>query len=442
MLNLRHWLFSVCVVFLFLTTANAAEKLLQEIELNYSKNTLSVAKEKEFAATLRRLFVEAMNTQNPTNLSLITRGFKLLLNNLHAQVSDVNPEELKQAGNSVGVALESKLQTLEDQKRQTALMIREAGLMLYTAFYRLQEYCDPTHPEYRAIVEFFNQTAYEGVPDSQLFYGYLLLSGERIKQNIPEGIALLKASNTPNGYHLLANHYGIEGQTDERIKCLQTLVQEFKDDLAAYRLALWTLKTNPTQAFHMMQEIVQNQKPYSKLGNSIANIKLKLAEMLIQGNGVEQNPRQGVSILLEVANDTKVNNQETKAQALSRLSYCYLTGIGVSATPEIREKGMEFLSAVTELTRFNRVLHDVQNAAYAVGQPQDKLRAFEMIDALTEDKNLPLQAQAIAWLNLGWFYQDGVGTKINLEKAKQCFAKSVELGNIDAQRYLDELAKK
>jgi len=135
-----------------------------------------------------------------------------------------------------------------------------------------------------------------------------------------------------------------------------------------------------------------------------------LAVLLLQGNGVEKDPAQGIALLTKAAD-------QGSAFAKCRLAICYEQGEGV--TQDYARCVHWYRQSADE--GFGPAINNLADKyEKGLGVPQDLAKAFELYTVAAE-KNI-----VAAWYSLGRMYEDGRGVAQDKRMARSWLAKAAD----------------
>ncbi len=163
----------------------------------------SPAHRAEAARCLRRVVIEKSDEEAFEAILLLGEMRKPI----RQRFPGITAEELAEAQDSVGIAL-----CLKDGDRDVAIAtaVEEAWLLCAPAqqwleiLYEHRVGAIPKHD--KRILAFFRESAREGLPRSQRFYGRILLEGMGVEADPEEGRRLLEQSNLAVAYNDLARY--------------------------------------------------------------------------------------------------------------------------------------------------------------------------------------------------------------------------------------------
>lgn len=183
-------------------------------------------------------------------------------------------------------------------------------------------------------------------------------------------------------------------------------------------------------------------------------------QIILNGMGVEKNIEEGIKYL-ELASEACITDAHKELAF-----YYYEQGDEIKFEKYLRRAADEgdvqsiYNLGITEQKRknykeavnyFNKALEQDPNYYHAKlelgrmyiegwGVPLYEEKGFNLIEEVAQ-KCDEQELKAIAYLNLGIFYQRGIATKKSLSKAKEYFKKAYDLGLKKADKYLKSFPK-
>lgn len=180
-------------------------------------------------------------------------------------------------------------------------------------------------------------------------------------------------------------------------------------------------------------------------------------QILLKGHGVQKDIRNGLKYLeasgideaqLELANYYFKQNDEINFEKYIRLAADQGNFNGIYNLA-ILEQGRKHYKKAIDL--FKKIPQSQQtdywNAKLELGRmhiegwgfAKNEKKGFKLIQEVSKKAEAE-ETRAIAYLNLGIFYQKGIAVQKSISEAKECFKKAQKLGYEEAKTYLERLA--
>ncbi|RGB25310.1 kinase-like domain-containing protein [Rhizophagus diaphanus] len=164
------------------------------------------------------------------------------------------------------------------------------------------------------------------------------------------------------------------------------------------------------------QKAFELYKKSAELGNNIA--KFSLALMYIDGDGTIINHIKAFELSNKLV-------EKKYLSGINLLGYCYYNGIGTDVN---RLKAFELYQKAADLgnnlAQYNLALLHIHGSEFGL---DDDDKAFELSKKSADGKNS-------GGINLlGYCYDNGIGTDVNVQKAFELYQEAANLGNDTAQ---------
>jgi TPR repeat protein len=185
--------------------------------------------------------------------------------------------------------------------------------------------------------------------------------------------------------------------------------------------------------------------------------QFEYGQVLLNGWGIEPNIKEGLKYLelasehlseanIELATYYFNQNDQIKLEKYLRRAADQDSVKGVYNLAIIEQNKKNYKEAVRLFNRALELDPQYQIARLELGRmyvhgwgiDKDQKKGFALIKEVAE-KTDDSEVKAVAYMNLGIFYQHGMGVRKSLNRARRYFEKAQALGSPDAEKYLEGL---
>lgn len=280
--------------------------------------------------------------------------------------------------------------------------------------------------EYQRAYGFFSVAAEQNQPRAHLLIGRMHEKGLGKPKNMQVALKhyekAYELGNLDASKELgwLYAQIGIYGDIDKAIERYETSASAGN---ASSMYAMAVLYHGYIKSFLDLDKAVYWYTQAEEKGHQAAGVKL--GQMYLTGDGVEQNPAVGLLYLNKYA---RKNNFD----AYFWLARAHQYGLGVEQNSEHAKDLYKQLVEVKHAKSIN-------NYAYMLYQDSSTKRDYKK--ALSYFERSQKQGSRTAKLNLGWMYEHGQGTSMNINKAMDYYISAATKGSSCALYRLVLIAK-
>ncbi len=280
----------------------------------------------------------------------------------------------------------------------------------------------------------------------------VMMAFQEINANIRRQFSEISDEECKEAHNSIGVILNTKGKTE---LALTTLIREAKCLVTSAQIMLKIIYRYPSDYRIYDMRILECFKEMALEG--LHRSQFDYGQSLLNGWGVEPNIKEGLYYLelaaeylseanMEIASYYLQHNNEISAEKYLRKAADQDSAQGTYNLAIFEQRRKNYHKAVALLTKTLALDPEYHNAKLELGRmyidgwgvDKDQKKGFELIKEVAE-KTQDLETKAIAYMNLGIFYQRGIGVKKSVRRARRYFEKAQALGHPDAEKYLENL---